>query len=229
MALLKRVFDIVCSALGLLVLSPMFIVIAAAIKLGSDGPVFFRQERLTLGGRPFIMLKFRTMYEGAEFSHTGLFNYPDDPRVTRTGLFLRKYSLDELPQLINVLIGDISLVGPRPPVTYELGEFNTLNARYKKRFSVQGGMTGLAQVRGRNENSWDEKVGYDNLYIDLFKKQGLWLDIKILFETVLKVFRHKSIYEEKADASLDDAEASKLAAEEVIKRAHAREEDDTGD
>jgi len=149
--LLKRLLDIVCAALGLIFLLPSFIIIAVAIKIDSKGPVFFIQERRTKNGKIFKMYKFRSMIVDAEKSGTGLFNYENDPRVTKVGRFLRRTSMDELPQLFNVLIGDLSLVGPRPCVVYELGDFDTLNRKYKKRFSVRAGITGLAQVKGRNE------------------------------------------------------------------------------
>ena len=119
------------------------------------------------------MYKFRSMIVDAEKMGAGLFNYKDDPRVTKVGKFLRKSSLDELPQLFNIFFGDMSVVGPRPCVTYELGDFETLNKKYKKRFQVKAGLTGLAQVKGRNDISWDEKVTYDNQYVDGFKKYGI--------------------------------------------------------
>ena len=166
------------------------------------------------------MYKFRSMVINAESMGAGLFNYKDDPRVTKVGRFLRDSSIDELPQLFNVLKGDISIVGPRPSVTYELGEYETLNRKYKKRFSMKGGITGLAQVKGRNENSWDEKVTFDNQYIDRFKKEGIWLDLKIIWWTIAKVFQHNNIYENKADETMSDLEAAKLAEEEIIRIAH---------
>lgn len=223
---LKRFFDIVICSVAMLVLLPVMGVVAIAIKCDSEGPVFFKQDRRTKNGRVFKMYKFRSMVVNAEKIGTGLFNYENDPRVTKVGRFLRNTSLDELPQLWNVIKGDLSLVGPRPCVVYELGDFETLNKKYKKRFEVKGGITGLAQVKGRNENSWDEKVTYDNLYIEKFKKQGLWLDLKILVGTVLKVFKKADIYEEKPDENLSDEEAARLADEEIIRIAHLPDADE---
>lgn len=217
---LKRFFDIVICSVAIIALLPLWIIVAIAIRCDSKGPVFFAQERRTKNGRIFKMYKFRSMVVNAEQMGAGLFNFENDPRVTRTGRFLRSSSIDELPQLWNVVKGDLSLCGPRPCVTYELGDFETLNKKYKKRFEVRGGVTGLAQIKGRNENSWDEKVTYDNLYIEEFKKQGIWLDIKILFGTVAKVFKKQNIYEEKANENLNDADAAKLAEEEIIRIAH---------
>ena len=223
---LKRFFDILICSIALIVLTPLWIIVAIAIKCDSKGPIFFVQERRTKNGRVFRMYKFRSMVVNAESMGTGLFNYENDPRVTKVGRFLRNTSIDELPQLWNVIKGDLSIVGPRPCVKYELGDFDTLNKKYKKRFEVRAGITGLAQVKGRNENSWEEKVTYDNQYIDEFKKQGLWLDIKILFSTVAKVFRKQDIYEEKVDSAMDDAESARLAEEEIIRLAHLPDEEE---
>lgn len=220
---LKRLFDIVSSGLLALVLTPLWIIVAIWIKLDSKGPVFFKQGRRTKDGRVFNMLKFRSMVVNAEHMGTGLFNYENDPRVTKVGRFLRNTSIDELPQLFNILKGDMSVVGPRPCVTYELGDFETLNKRYKKRFEVKAGLTGLAQVKGRNDIGWDEKVGYDNQYVDEFKRIGVLADIKILFESVIKVFKKEDIYENKADDSMTDAEAAKFEEEEIIRIAHLQD------
>ena len=217
---LKRAFDILASVFAIVILIPLWIVTAIVIKIDSKGPVLFKQDRRTKNGRIFKMYKFRSMVINAESMGAGLFNYKDDPRVTKVGRFLRDSSIDELPQLFNVLKGDISIVGPRPSVTYELGEYETLNRKYKKRFSMKGGITGLAQVKGRNENSWDEKVTFDNQYIDRFKKEGIWLDLKIIWWTIAKVFQHNNIYENKADETMSDLEAAKLAEEEIIRIAH---------
>ncbi len=222
---LKRIFDLFVSVPVVLLLLPVWIVIAIAIKCDSKGPVLFGQNRRTKNGRIFKMYKFRSMVVNAESMGAGLFNYENDPRVTKVGRFLRNTSLDELPQLFNVIRGDISLVGPRPCVVYELGDFDTLNNTYKKRFEIKGGITGWAQVKGRNENSWHEKVLLDNEYIECFKKQGLWLDFKILFLTVVNVFKSKDIYEEKADENLSAEEAAQLAEEEIIRIAHLPDEE----
>ena len=191
---IKRAFDIVSSGLLALILTPLWIAVAIWIKADSKGPVFFKQGRRTKGGRVFNMLKFRSMVVNAEQMDAGLFNYENDPRVTKAGRFLRNSSIDELPQLFNILKGDMSVVGPRPCVTYELGDFETLNKRYKKRFEVKAGLTGLAQVKGRNDIRWDDKVGYDNQYVDEFKRIGVIEDIKILFWSVIKVFKKEDIY-----------------------------------
>lgn len=217
---IKRAFDIVSSGLLALILTPLWIVVAIWIKTDSKGPVFFKQGRRTKDGRVFNMLKFRSMVVNAEQMDAGLFNYENDPRVTKAGRFLRNSSIDELPQLFNILKGDMSVVGPRPCVTYELGDFETLNKRYKKRFEVKAGLTGLAQVKGRNDIRWDDKVGYDNQYVDEFKRIGVIEDIKILLWSVIKVFKKEDIYENKADESMTDAEAAKFEEEEIIRIAH---------
>ena len=217
---LKRMIDITFSFIGIIILSPVFLVVAIAIKLDSEGPILFKQDRLTKNGKKFKMLKFRSMVVEAEKIGTGLFNYRGDPRVTQIGRKLRDTSIDELPQLFNVLEGSLSLVGPRPPVTYELGDFDTLNKRYKKRFQMKAGITGLAQVKGRNDISWDKKVEYDNHYIDMFRKYGVLMDIGILINTIVSAFKSIDIYERKADVLMNDVEAAKLAEIEVIRLAH---------
>ena len=160
------------------------------------------------------------MVVDAESMGTGLFNYKHDPRVTKVGRKLRDSSIDELPQLFNILAGSMSIVGPRPCVKYELGDFDTLNSRYKKRFQVKAGLTGLAQVKGRNNITWDEKVTYDNEYVDEFRRIGILVDIKILVLSLIKAFKKEDIYEVKADEAMSDIEAAKTAEEEIIRIAH---------
>ena len=221
---IKRLFDICSSAVAIIILIPLWVIVAIAIKMDSKGPVLFKQGRRTKDGKVFKMWKYRSMVVNAENMGSGLFSYDNDPRITKVGAFLRKTSIDELPQLFNVLMGDISVVGPRPCVTYELGDFDTLNKKYKKRFGMKGGITGLAQCKGRNENSWDEKVTLDNEYIDLFQKEGFWLDIKILWWTIAKVFQSANINEEQR-AGMTAEESAALDDEEVKRIAHLPDEE----
>lgn len=196
------------------------LLISLLIKIDSEGSVFFVQERRTQNGKVFKMLKFRSMVVDAEHTGAGLFNYENDPRVTRIGRHLRDNSLDELPQLINIFKGDMSIVGPRPCVVYELGDFDTLNKKYKKRFTVKAGLTGLAQVKGRNNITWDKKVEYDNEYVDLFSRWGIFVDLKIIAETMMKLFHREDIYEIKSEQFVNDEEAAKEAEKEIIRIAH---------
>lgn len=222
---IKRLFDIVSSGILIILLTPVWIVIAIAIKCDSKGPILFKQGRRTKDGRVFQMYKFRSMVVNAEQMGAGLFNYENDPRVTKVGRKLRDSSLDELPQLFNIFKGDMSVIGPRPCVTYELGDFDTLNKKYKKRFEVKAGLTGLAQIKGRNDISWDEKVTYDNQYVDLFNKYGFLADIRIGIESVFKAFKHDKIYENKADDTMNDEEAAKAEEAEIIRLAHLPDEE----
>lgn len=221
---IKRLFDICSSFCAIVVLLPLWIIVGIVIKVDSKGPILFKQGRRTKNGRVFKMWKFRSMVVNAENMGTGLFSYDNDPRITKVGAFLRTTSIDELPQLFNVLMGDISVVGPRPCVTYELGDFDTLNKKYKKRSQVKGGITGLAQCKGRNENSWDEKVTLDNEYIDRFKTEGFWLDIKIIWWTVSKVFKSVNINEDQREGMMAE-ESAQLDDEEIKRIAHLPDED----
>jgi len=176
--MLKRLFDIAASACGLLLLAPVYAVVAWLIlrKLGS--PVLFRQRRPGLNGKPFEMLKFRTMLDAPDASGNPL---PDSERMTPFGSFLRSASLDELPGLWNVLKGDMSLVGPRPLLMEYLPLYS---AEQYRRHEVRPGVTGWAQVNGRNALSWEEKFKLDVWYVD---NQSFWLDLKIIFLTIKKV------------------------------------------
>ena len=196
--LIKRSTDLAASALGLVLLSPAFAVFAVLIKLGSPGPVFFRQLRVGAHGRPFSIYKFRTMSADADdrkselahlnkHTHDGgddrMFKIPDDPRVTRFGAYLRRTSLDELPQLINVLRGEMSLVGPRPLI---IEEDHHVDAWARKRLSLKPGITGLWQVLGRDDIPFGEMVRLDYLYVTNW---SFWQDISLMFQTVPLVFR----------------------------------------
>lgn len=217
---IKRFFDVIFAGVLIVFLLPLWIGVFFAIKKESKGPVFFRQGRRTKNGRIFQMLKFRTMVVNAEQMGPGLFNYENDPRVTRVGRKMRDNSIDELPQLFNILKGDMSVVGPRPCVSYELGDFETLNERYRKRFQVKAGLTGLAQVRGRNNISWEEKVVFDNQYVDKFRKYGVFIDIAILIESIFKVLKKENIYEKKKDEAMSGEESAKAEEAEIIRCAH---------
>ena len=220
----KRLFDVVSSFCAIIILSPLWIVVGIWIKCDSTGPILFKQNRRTKDGRIFNMWKFRSMVVNSENMGSGLFSYENDPRITKVGAILRKTSIDELPQRFNVLMGDISVVGPRPCVTYDLGDFVSLNKKYKKRFLMKGGITGLAQCKGRNENSWDEKVTLDNEYIDRFKKEGVWLDIKVIWWTIAKVFQSANINEEQRE-NMSAEESALLDDEEVKRIAHLPDND----
>ncbi len=215
----KRFFDIVISAIMLVILAPVMLIVAIAIKLDSKGEVIFKQNRLTKDGKVFQMYKFRSMCQNAQNMGTGINNYEGDFRVTRVGNFIRKTSLDELPQLVNVLKGDMSLIGPRPPVEkLSLGEYKDLTPEYKKRFQVQGGITGLAQVNGRNELPWKEKIIFDNEYVDRLKQEGIKVDLEILFKTVAVVCGRKGIMEEKDEALIGKSDEEVRSA--VLKKNH---------
>ncbi len=206
---LKRLFDVFFGVIGLVIVSPLFIAIAIAIKLDSKGAVFFKQGRLGLNGKPYNIYKFRSMVENAENMGTGLFNYENDPRVTVVGNILRNTSLDEFPQFINIIKGDMSFVGPRPPVTYELGDYKDFGDNLKKCFTVKPGVTGLAQVRGRNELSWDEKIKFNLMYIENFYKWGIIYDIQLILLTVYKVLKNEGSHELSENSEQDMARIKK--------------------
>lgn len=180
----KRVFDIAVSAAGLVLLSPLLIIVAVSVRLALGSLVLFKQVRPGLNGRPFVLYKFRTMKDLRDEQGNLL---PDEQRLTRLGRFLRSTSLDELPELFNVLKGDMSLVGPRPLLPQYLDRYTPEQAR---RHEVKPGITGWAQVNGRNAISWEEKFALDVWYVDNW---SLWLDIKILALTLVKVFKREGI------------------------------------
>lgn len=189
---IKRLLDIViCSAI-FIVISPILLLIAILIKLTSDGPVFFLQERLGLDQKAFKIIKFRTMIVNAERIGDGLkVREESDPRITPIGRILRKTSLDELPQLINIIKGDMSIIGPRPPVTYHPYKKGEYDDRKKHRFDVRPGLTGLAQSKIRNSGTWDERIEYDLIYVE---NVSFRQDIKVVFDTVKMLFNKEALY-----------------------------------
>ena len=193
-----RALSVLVAAVGLVVLAPMLALIAAAIKLDSRGPVLFRQRRIGKDGRPFELVKFRTMRSDADQLQAdleslneasgALFKIADDPRLTPVGRFLRRYSLDELPQLLNVLKGDMSLIGPRPLI---LEEDQFVESWARKRLLLKPGMTGLWQVLGRSAIPFEEMVKLDYVYVTNW---SLWWDIKILLRTNPTVLARRGAY-----------------------------------
>jgi exopolysaccharide biosynthesis polyprenyl glycosylphosphotransferase len=185
---LKRFTDIIASAVGLIVLAPLFLIVAAAIRLTSPGPVFFRQERVGRDGRIFSIFKFRTMTQNAVDHPLGYHTNGSDPRITPVGRFLRRYSLDELPQFINILKGEMSLVGPRPTLAYQVEKYTNFQ---KRRLLVSPGVTGMAQVNGRNQLTWPQRIERDVWYVDNW---SYGLDLKILLKTVGVWLRREGVY-----------------------------------
>jgi exopolysaccharide biosynthesis polyprenyl glycosylphosphotransferase len=197
----KRTFDIVASGLGIILISPFLLIIALAVKLGDGGPIIFKQERVGLNGQTFNMLKFRSMrvdaekiladlkkQQSADAGNSVMFKMKDDPRVTKVGKFLRRYSLDELPQLFNVLNGTMSLVGPRPPL---LREVKTYEKHVYRKFLVKPGITGLWQVNGRSNLSWEDSVRLDLYYVENW---SMMEDVQILFRTFKAVVGSDGAY-----------------------------------
>ena len=182
--MLKRLFDIVAAAFGLLLLAPVILIVAWQVKRKLGSPVFFRQTRPGLDGKPFEMIKFRTMREAHDAEGNPL---PDSERITPFGRFLRSSSLDELPEFWNVLKGDMSVVGPRP-LLMEYMDYYTEEEML--RHSVRPGVTGLAQVTGRNATTWNERLSFDVQYV---KTQTLLLDLKIIFKTIYQVFKREGV------------------------------------
>jgi len=186
----KRILDLLISFPAVLILSPIFAVIIIAIRVSSKGAAVFKQQRAGKDGTLFTFYKFRTMKADVDpFGASP--KSGDDPRLTRTGKLLREYSLDELPQLFNVLKGDMSIVGPRPLYVSQMAEWNE---RQKKRLLVKPGLTGLAQISGRGELTREEKLELDVKYVET---ASFWTDIKIILATAIQVFQRKSIYEKR--------------------------------
>ena len=181
----KRLFDIILASIMLILLSPILLVIAIAIKATSEGPVVFKQERIGYKGKVFHIYKFRSMVNNAEHTGSGVYSGKNDARVTKVGKILRATSLDELAQLINILKGEMSFIGPRPPLTYHPWPIEEYTDEQLRMFDVRPGITGWAQVNGRKEVEWHKRIELNVWYVD---NVSLLLDIKIFFMTIFKVF-----------------------------------------
>lgn len=185
---IKRLLDVIIAMLAVIILSPLMIVTAMAVKLESDGPVIFKQERLGLNGKVFKIFKFRSMCQGAEHTGSGVYSGADDDRVTKVGKFIRATSIDELPQLFNIIKGDMSFIGPRPPLTYHPWNLEEYTNEQLHMFDVRPGITGWAQIHGRKDVEWHKRIELNCWYVD---HMSFFLDIKILFSTVFKVLRNE--------------------------------------
>ena len=185
---IKRFLDIVFALTALVILLPVMAITAVAVKIESAGPALFKQERLGLKGKVFRIYKFRSMCQGAEHIGTGVYSGADDMRVTRVGKIIRATSIDELPQLFNIIKGDMSFIGPRPPLTYHPWPIEEYTEEQLHMFDARPGITGWAQVNGRKGVEWHKRIELNCWYVD---NMSLWLDIKILFTTFFKVLKNE--------------------------------------
>lgn len=184
----KRIIDVIVSLFGLIVTSPILILVAIAVKLESNGPVFFKQERLGKKGITFKIYKFRSMYVGAEKRGTGVYSGKNDTRVTKIGKIIRATSIDELPQFINILKGDMSLIGPRPALTYHPWRFEEYTHEQRHMFDVRPGVTGWAQINGRKDVEWNKRIELNIWYVN---NLSFLLDFRIFLKTIFKVIMMK--------------------------------------
>ncbi len=191
---IKPVFDVGTALVVLLLLSPLFTVVAIAIRADSQGPVFFKQERLGMNGRVFRIFKFRSMVTDQRKFRKTTEVYKDDPRITKVGEFIRKTSIDELPQLINIICGDMSFIGPRPPLTHFPKNYEDYNDFEKQRFLVKPGISGLAQVRCREVHDWDINIPIDVEYVKNF---SLFYDLKLFLTSITFFLKTDNIYRNK--------------------------------
>jgi lipopolysaccharide/colanic/teichoic acid biosynthesis glycosyltransferase len=186
----SRALDVLVASLALLAAAPVLALAAILIKLESRGPVFYRQRRVGRGGEPFELWKLRTMVPGAESMGAGIYVVEGDPRITRTGRLLRRLSLDELPNLVNVLRGEMAIVGPRPTVQEQVDRYTD---RQRRRLEVKPGITGWAQVNGRTSLPWPERIELDVWYVE---HRSLWLDLRILAKTARMLASGRGLYSE---------------------------------
>ena len=201
MKIIKRIFDVLFSLISILLSLPIILVCIVLIYAEDKSQPFYFQKRIGYKGKIFTMIKLRTMTEKKiNIIHNKYYCFEDDPRITKVGKYLRKYSLDEIPQLLNVLIGDMSLVGPRPPIFDEL-EFEEIEPKniniLKERVLVRPGITGYAQVKSRNDLTWNQKLELDKIYLSYKPLTRICLDLIILMLTVYEIFSSKGIYDKK--------------------------------
>ncbi|NWF58826.1 MAG: sugar transferase [Fischerella sp.] len=195
---LKRLLDVAIASIAILILLPVFLAIALLVRLSSPGPILFRQERLGKLGTTFTIYKFRTMVDGAVNIGAGLNTFKGDPRITPVGKFLREYHLDELPQLFNVLKGDMSLVGPRPLLPLELPKYSD---RQKRRLLVSPGITAWEAVNGGLDNTREQRIELDLWYVD---RWNFWIDLLILARTIPVVLRKEGVYAKAPSSQTSD-------------------------
>lgn len=185
---IKRVLDFIFSLIGLIIISPIMLIVAIAIKIESKGPVIFKQKRLGKDGKEFNIYKFRSMVVGAEKMGSGVYSKKGDSRVTKVGKFIRMTSIDELPQLVNILKGEMSFIGPRPVLTYHPWKYEEYTEEQLKRFQVKPGVTGWAQIHGRKDVEWNKRIKLDVYYVENI---SFGLDVKIFFKTIYNVILMK--------------------------------------
>lgn len=206
---IKRFLDIVVSAVALVVLSPLLLLLALLVRLTSEGPAIFKQKRIGKDGKVFEIYKFRSMCVGAEGKGSGVYSGKGDARVTKIGKILRATSLDELPQFVNILKGEMSFIGPRPPLTYHPWDYSEYTEEQLRMFEVRPGITGWAQVNGRKDVEWNRRIELNVWYVD---HMSLWLDIKIMFMTVFKVLKNAD--NENTVATVQKPQSETVAAAE---------------
>lgn len=198
----KRLIDVVLSFIGIIVVSPIYLLTAIFIRLESEGPVIFKQKRLGVNGVPFNIYKFRSMYINSEKKGSGVYSGKDDPRVTKVGKFIRLTSIDELPQFFNILKGDMAIIGPRPALTYHPWPYEEYTEEQKKMFNVRPGVTGWAQIHGRKDVEWNKRIEMNVWYAEHL---NFWLDVKIFFATIFKVITFKDNYNVEETAAKTDS------------------------
>ena len=205
----KRFFDIIVATLAFIIVSPVLLIVAIAIKIDSKGPIIFKQKRLGKNGKVFNMYKFRSMVVNAEKG--GVYSDNNDPRITKVGNFLRKTSIDELPQFINIIKGDMSFIGFRPPLTYHPWPFEEYTEEQKKMFNVRPGISGWAQVNGRKTVEWHKRIELNVWYSE---NVSFLLDCKIVFMTIFKVLKNSD--NENVGASLaEDKSAEEVSVSDI--------------